>query len=207
MLSIKEQVWRFVLEHAEDGLMRQQDIAADLGISVSTVHNALAVPRRSGAVEVGGRGFEVTDKKKFAIIWAVFRNLYRDVLVDVWSDLPPGKTEGLISRFEGVAFTGPSAFKFEYGYVPSDYDHVLAYAPPQLVDEIVEQSAANISGKFKSRVPRRSRYATRLTLLEPDPRMPDGKVPWAQVYADLWQLPEWWATEFTKRIEAALLDV
>jgi hypothetical protein len=201
VLTVKEQVWRFVLEHAKDGMMQQQEVASLLGVSTSTVHHALTVPRRTGAVEVGKWGFRVADRMKLNVIWAVFRNLWRDVILDVWTDRPPGKTEGLVSPFEGVRFTGPSAFKFAFGYVPSDYDHVLAYVPRELVGEIVERSGANISGEFREKSARRSRHVTRLTLLEPDPRLPPDEVPVSQMYVDLWQLPVWWATEFTKRIE------
>ena len=205
MLTVKEQIWRVVLERAKDGLIEQQEVASLLGVSTSTVHNALIVPRRAGAVAVGGRGFQVVDRMKLNVIWAVFRNLWRDVILDVWTDLPPGKTEGLVSRVEGVRFTGPSAFKFVYGYVPSDYDHVLAYAERDLLKDIVERSGSNVSGTFKNNAPRRARDVTRLTLLEPDPRLPDAEVPFTQVYVDLWQLPVWWATEFTKRIEEMVL--
>ena len=177
-----------------------------LAVSTSTVHDALAVPRRAGAVEVGGRGFQVTDRRKLTVIWAVFRNLWRDVLLDVWVDLPPGKTEGLVSPFDGVRFTGPSAFKFAHGYAPSDYDHVLAYAERDLVDAIVERGGSSISGRFKERAPRRARQVTRLTLLEADPRLPKDHVPPSQVYVDLWQLSAWWATEFTRRIEEMVPD-
>lgn len=204
-MTVKEQIWRVVLEKAKDGLIEQQEIASLLGVSTSTVYNALVVPRRTGAILVGGRGFQVVDRMKLNVIWAVFRNLWRDVILDVWTDLPPGKTEGLVSPIEGVRFTGPSAFKFAFGFVPSDYDHVLAYADKGLAEEVERQARSDISGKVRKNAPRRTRDVTRLTLLEADPRLPRDQVPLSQVYADLWQLPVWWATEFTKRIEEMVL--
>lgn len=201
VLSVKEQVWREILSEPSAAALQQKDIAARMGISISTVHSALTVPRRAGAVRVGGRGFDVVDRMKLTVIWAVFRNLWRDVEIDVWSDLPPGKTEGLVSRFEGVQFTAASAFKYGIGSVPSDYDHVLAYAPRGLLPEIEERCRPHLIRKVRRGLGRHHKEVTRLTLLEPDERLPGGGVPLSQIYVDLWQLPVWWATEFTRRIE------
>lgn len=70
MLTVKEQIWRVMLGKAKDGRIEQQEVTSLLDVSTSTVHNALIVPRRAGAV--GGRGFLVVDRMKLNVIWAVF---------------------------------------------------------------------------------------------------------------------------------------
>lgn len=186
MLATEEQIWREILREPRAEVLQQKVIAERMGVSSSTVHHALVVPRRAGAVQVGGRGFELTDHMKLQVIWAVFRNLWQDTQLDVWSDLPPGKTEGLVSPFPGVRFTAASAFKFEVGSVPSDDDHVLAYVPGAVVSDIEDRCAAHFTRRARRSAVRRQRDVTRLTLLEPDPRLAEDRVPLAQVYVDLW---------------------
>jgi hypothetical protein len=49
-------------------------LAQKYKFSLSTVFNALKIPREAGAVE-GKRGFRVLDIEKFLYLWATFRKI------------------------------------------------------------------------------------------------------------------------------------
>lgn len=188
-MTTKEIVWREILrQRAGRDRWQQKELAARLDLSVATVHAALAVPRRAGALRVGGRGFELADWRKLLLIWAVHRNLGVDTVWQARLDLDPDRVEG--EMLPEAHFTGPSAFKFHYGFVPADYDQVLVYLTPDLVPEVRRRLAGHVD-------PRRGR--TILTVLRPDrfltPVSPE------QIYVDLWQLHPWWAAEFIRAME------
>jgi hypothetical protein len=143
------------------------------------------VPRRAGAVRVGGRGFEIVDWPKLLTIWAVFRHLPRDT---IWT----ARMAGTASDVEGemvpeAAFTGPSAWKFARNLAMADYCHVLVYLPSDRLPDLKARMEPLTS----------KRGPTRLTVLRPDARLL-VPVPPEQVYVDLWQLPDWWAAEFLR---------
>lgn len=58
--------------------LTQKELAEKFGFSLSTVFNALKVPRQSGAIEATGRNFIVRDTEKFLYLWATERNIERD---------------------------------------------------------------------------------------------------------------------------------
>lgn len=190
----KEQIWRWILgRYLEAGETHWQQVmvAQVLNLSPSTVHAALQVPRRSGAIRVGGRGFELVDWRKLLTIWAVYRNLDADTLA-LWSlDLPASEVEGRM--LPEARFSGPSAFKFAYGFVPADYDEVVVYLDRLLLEEL--------KARFQGALRRRG--ATELRVLAPDPHLP-ASVPMAQVYVDLWQMHPWWTAEFLRELEERL---
>ncbi|RDV82332.1 hypothetical protein DXX99_07930 [Ammonifex thiophilus] len=193
-MTAKEQVWRHVLaESRERGRaeFRQKDVAGELGLSVSTVHAALEVPRRAGAVEVWGRGFRLVDWRKLLTVWAVFRNLEKDVVWEARLRYPADRVEG--DMVPQARFSGASAFKFRYGYAPADYDEVLVY--------LEEEHLPELEGRFRVHI--RPAGETLLRVLRPDPRLP-RRVPPEQVYVDLWQSHPWWTAEFLRYLEEEL---
>ncbi len=174
--------------------LEQQVLAAELGVATSTVHAALRIPRRAGAVAVGGRGFRVADRRKLLLIWAVFRNLDQDTLWASWINLPPDRVEALMPP--EARFTGPSAVKLFHDIVPADYDHVLVYLPVDGLPDVKHRLAPHL--------PKRKRGQTRLIVLVPDPRL-GPVVPDEQVYVDLWQMKPWWAADFCRVLEERIL--
>lgn len=188
-MTTKEIVWREILRQRLDrGRWQQKELAARLEVSAATIHAALAVPRRAGALRVGGRGFELADWRKLLLIWAVHRNLGMDTIWQVRLDLAPDRVEG--EMLPEAHFTGPSAFKFRYGFAPADYDQVLVYLEPDLVPALRRRVNDHVD-------PRRGR--TFLTVLRPDRFL--APVSLEQVYVDLWQLHPWWAAEFIRVME------
>lgn len=188
-MTTKEIVWREILrDRHHRHRWQQKELAARLGISAATVHAALAIPRRAGALKIGGRGFELADWRKLLLIWAVHRNLYADAVWQVHLRLEPDRVEG--EMLPEAHFTGPSGFKFRYGYVPADYDQVLVYLASELLPALRR--------RLENALDRR-RGRTLLTVLRPDPFL--APLPPEQIYVDLWQLHPWWAAEFIRAME------
>jgi hypothetical protein len=167
----------------------QKELAAKFSFSLSTVFNALRVPRESGAIEVRGRYFEIRDIEKFLNIWAAFRNIKKDIIYKTHVDGGVRKIEGFVPP--DVIFTAYSAYQKKFGEMPADYDKVYVYS--HNVDEI------------KKRFPPQKGYEN-LIVLKPDKFLKNfGKiVPLPQLYVDLWNLPEWYARDFFNALKKRL---
>lgn len=188
-VTVREVIWRVLLcePHRE---WTQQDLAASLGVSKSTVYAALRVPRRVGAVQVGYRHLRVADWEKLRTIWATFRNLEADTLLTLRLRASVREVEG--DMIPGARFTGPTAAKLALGGAPADYDQVMVYVDPSDLPALQE--------RYAGRVHRRGQ--TVLRAIRPDRWLPP-RVPLVQVYVDLWQLPDWWATDFLRYVGPA----
>lgn len=190
----KEQVWREILHQcfAEGNLVfTQKDLAGKLKVSLSTVNNALRLPRTSGAVAVTGRNFQVKDREKFLLLWASHRNLAREQIYATYAAGGVPATEGLVPP--GAIFAAFSALVKKYKTAPADYDAVYIYADTNLLPEI------------KKRFPLR-KGAENLFVLRADPLLKHyGEItPDVQTFADLWNLPQWYAKDFLKDLKAKL---
>jgi len=67
----KEIIWREILNQAIENKkldFTQKELAAKFNFSLSTVFNALKIPRIQGAIRVTGRNFEIIDIEKFLYI-------------------------------------------------------------------------------------------------------------------------------------------
>lgn len=194
-MTCKEQVWRAILvgrRVAGRVEWRQKELADALGISVSTVHNGLRVPRRAGAIRVHSRGLVLVDWRKLLLIWAVFRDLAKDRLWSARVRLPADRVEG--EMIPEARFTGPSGFKFLYGFAPADYDQVVVYVGREHLDGLRERFARYIDPRGGQTV---------LAALAPDALLA-AEVPPEQLYVDLWQMHPWWTGEFIRALEERL---
>lgn len=163
----------------------QKGLAHHVRCSVSTVFHALEVPRSIGAIRVSGRNFTVTNAEKFLTYWATRRRLDREILYQTHSPGTAVEREGLM--VSEVIFAAYSAYRFLYHNTPTDYDMVYVYAP----------SAEPVKARF----PQRSGLPN-VVVLRADPSLPSyGPVtPPAQLFVDLWNLPEWYAHDFQKAL-------
>lgn len=185
-MTKKEIIWREILFQAMEKRtlnFTQKALAVKYGFSLSTVFNALKAPRAISAVK-GRRGFAVTDIEKFLHLWATHRRLTKDVMYQthvpksvrtIENELPPRTIFGAFSAVR----------KKYHGPPPADYDKVYVYLPPGQLAEL------------KKRFPPRKGYQN-LIVLKADPWLaqfghfpPDG-----QTFADLWNLPNWYAKDF-----------
>src|SRR3989338_9902278 len=96
-----ELVYSYVLEQALDKRRKkitQSEIAAALGISLSTVNLAISHLRKMNAVRVKLRSFDVVDAKKILYYWASIRNVEKDVVYAARADATVAEIEKKIGR-------------------------------------------------------------------------------------------------------------
>ena len=185
----KEIIWREILYQTlekKHNNFTQKELAQKFNFSLSTVFNALKIPRLSGAIEVKGRFFRIIDKHKFLNIWATHRNLEKDVIYQTRVDLPVQKIEG---QLPNVAFpTAYSAYRLKFNDSPADYDKVYVY-----IDNLEE---------IQKRFPIKKGNAN-LIVLRADNFLLNYKPfpPLAQIYVDLWNLGEWYARDFIEGLK------
>ena len=190
-MTKKEALWREILQRAIDEKkleFTQKELAKEFGFSLSTVFNALKIPRQSGAVEVTGRNFIVRDAEKFLYLWATRRNVKKDIIYQTSVSAEPQEIEGRMPP-EAV-FAGYSAYVRKYGDAPADYDKVYIYSDPKSLAEI------------KKRFPQRKGYLN-LFVLKSDPNLEKfGKVtPDTQTFVDIWNLSDWYAKDFLSSLK------
>lgn len=182
----KELIWREILHKTfSEGVLvfTQKELAAKLKVSLSTVNNALATPRKAGAIEVTGRNFRVTDKEKFLLLWASHRHLGKEVIYQTRLDLPVAEIEGQAPP--GIIFGAYSAYVRQYQDRPADYDTVYLYADTKLLSEI------------KKRFPPTKGFANLIVLKADTDLKKYGEItPAIQTFVDLWNLPHWYAKDF-----------
>jgi hypothetical protein len=193
-MTKKEILWREILFQAiENKKIKfiQKDLAKKFGFSLSTVFNALRIPRSLGAIEVKSRGFFIRDKEKFLYLWATFRNLKKDIIYKTQSNFSVFKIEANMPP--KIIYGAFSAFLKKFNEAPADYDKVYVYADKKDLREI------------KKRFPFQKGYEN-LIVLEKDPYLPKyGKIiSSVQIFVDLWNLSEWYAKDFLNNLKEKL---
>jgi DNA-binding CsgD family transcriptional regulator len=185
----KEVVYRMILA----GAATQLAISKQLHISLSTVNNALKPLQEIGAVETRHR-IRIMDKEKVLVHWANVRNLARDVVYRTRVDMAVTDIEKQMP--DGVVFTGYSAYRLRYGEAPADYSTVMVYADDAVLAEI------------KRRFPQK-KGPPNIMVLKPDQYLKResrrGLVPDAQIFVDLWNMPDWHAKEYIKALKERIL--
>ncbi len=185
-MSKKEIIWREILYQTiinKNTEFTQKDIANKFGFSLSTIFNALKVPRESGAVEVSGRSFKVSDSEKFLNIWATFRNFKKEIIYKTNVLEGVREIEGFIPP--DAIFGVYTAYVLKYKDAPADYDKVYVYIAREKISEI------------KERFPEKKGYEN-LFVLEKDKYFTNygNEITDVQLYADLWNLSDWYAKDF-----------
>jgi transposase len=174
-----------IIASTEGQRMTQLELSKRLGVSLSTVNNAIAPLVRQGAIEAKRTGLSVLDMKKLVIYLASVRNLQSDVVFTTRVDMKVSEIEK--SMPEGVVYAAFSAYRFLYGDTPADYSEVYVYADEKVLEEL------------KSRFPARE-GPPNLYVLQMDSRLPklskNAIAPPIQIFIDLWNLREWYAKEF-----------
>lgn len=195
-MTKKEAIWRDLLVQTREKrrtVFTQKELAEDFGFSLSTVFNALEVPRRSYIIEVSGKGFRLESYQKLLYLWASERSFARSVLYQAHLELGTKKIEALLPAF--VQFGLYSAYAFIYQTAPADYDHVYIYTDPESIEEVLERLPRPY---FKSKSPN-------FFILKTDPWIVRyKKVPLEQIFVDIWNAPEWYAKDFLTALEKKL---
>lgn len=188
-MTKKEIIWREILFQAiekKEKRFTQKNLAKQLGCSLSTVFNALKIPRQTGTVDVRGRFFILIDFEKLLTIWATQRNLEKEIIYKTYVDLPPLKIEGEMPK--SVIYTAYSGYRLKFKEAPADYDKVYVYA-------------RNLS-QIKKRFPFKKGRENLIVLKRDDFLSKYGEIPpIAQIYVDLWNLKEWYARDFLEALK------
>lgn len=190
-MSKKEIIWREILYQAAENKkieFTQKELAEKFGFSLSTVFNALKIPRQSGAIKVSGRNFKIIDLEKFLYLWATQRNFGKEIVYKTNFSGSAREAEGLMP--DGAIFTCHNAYAKKYGDAPADYDKVYVYADKKAEQEI------------KKRFPARKGYENLIVLKSDSELEKFGNIaPDIQVFVDLWNLSDWYAKEFLSALK------
>jgi len=189
-MTKKEIIWREILFQAIENKkieFTQKGLAQKYGFSLSTVFNALKIPRSTGAVE-GKRGFKIRDIEKFLFLWATFRKIKKDILYETSLKKGVFDIEGEMPPL--VIFGAYSSYLKKYKEAPADYDKVYIYVEEEKINEV------------KKRFPSQKGYQN-LIVLKADPWLKNfGQItPDCQTFVDLWNLPEWYAKDFLNALK------
>jgi len=183
-----EEVYRELLHQAEKGktTMTQKAISDELGLSLSNVHNALEPLRRMGAIEVKKMCFKIINPKKILYHWASIRNLKKDIAYSTRCEKRVVEIEKLMP--DSAIFTAYSGYRLRYKDAPADYSEVYVYC--------------NDIEEIKRRFPE-SKNTPNIFALKKDKNIDKyGKIATnANIFVDLWNLPEWYAQDFLKAME------
>ena len=195
-MTKKEIIWREILVQASEqkkNLFTQKELAGVLGVSLSTVFNALKIPRQAHMIDVSGRNFRLDSYHKLLLLWASHRVLQKDMLYTTRVDIASKAIEALFPPSAQFGFY--SAFAFSYQETPADYDHVYVYGDSLMLPEIRNRFSI---GDEKSKNPN-------VFLLKKDSRIAQlGHMPPEQIFVDIWNAPEWYAKDFLKSLEDKL---
>lgn len=193
-MTKKEIIWREILFQVIENKkfeFTQKELAQKYGFSLSTVFNALKIPREANIIE-GKRGFRIQDVEKFLYLWATFRKIKKDIIYQTVVKKRVFEIEGEMPP--NVIFAAYSAFLKKYKQAPADYDKVYVYVEEKNLEEI------------KNRFPPQKGYQN-LIVIKADPWLKNfGKLtPDCQTFVDLWNLPEWYAKDFLNALKEKIL--
>ncbi|MEK7494993.1 MAG: hypothetical protein AAB569_03995 [Patescibacteria group bacterium] len=190
MLKI-EYIWRELLDRVIE--KRNPDftiieLAKKYSLSTSVVNHALIPLRNLNIVKINKTSSKVVDWERLLFFWATRRNLKKDIIYSTFSPLLVYDREGLMpSDVIPTVFTG---FRHLLKKTPADYDHIYFYS--------------NKIEKIIKRFPK-SKRPPNIFILKPDSYLiKSKKLGLAQLFVDLWNLPEWYAKDFQ---EAVLLEI
>jgi len=197
----KEIIWREILIQARTNKKRiftQKELAQKFGFSLSTVFNALKIPRENGSIKVNSRFFTLENYKKLLYLWANERSLKREIVYSARLDSDILNLEKEMPS--NVIFGLYSAYKFIYKDAPADYDHLYVYSDAKDLKELQKRL---LTSSVLSKTPR---LASNFFILESDLWLKgySESMPLEQIFVDIWNSQEWYAKDFLKALEQKL---
>ncbi|MDO8740917.1 MAG: winged helix-turn-helix transcriptional regulator [Candidatus Woesearchaeota archaeon] len=181
----REVLYQFI--EKKNKTLTQSELAKTLKISLSTVNLALKPLVKMNSVKVNQRNFDVIDAKKILYYWASTRNIEKDAIYKTRVEKPVRKIESEMP--DTAVYAAYSAYRMKFGDVPADYSEVYVYGD----EEIEKRFPKNINNpnlfvlKKDSAIDKYGKSSTT-----------------AQLFADLWNLREWYAKDFLKALEKRL---
>ena len=190
MLKI-EYIWRDLLDLVIERRASEftiTELSKKYALSTSVVNHALIPLRGLNIVKINKTSSRVVDWERLLFFWATRRNLKKEIVYSTFANLPVYDREGLMPP--EVIPTAYTAFRIKFNRIPADYDHVYFYS--NHVDKIAKRFPAN-------------KRPPNIFILKPDPYLTKtNKVGLSQLFADIWNLPEWYAKDFQ---EAVILEI
>lgn len=187
MLKI-EYVWREILYRGielKNADFTITELANKFKLSTSVVSHALLPLRELGMVRIGKIKSSLIDAERLLFFWATRRNLKKEIIYQTHSVDNVFEREALMPK--NVYPTAYSACRLFYDLDPSDYNNIYFYAENE--------------GEIKERFPPKENEFPNIFVLKSDFFLNTYKViPKAQVFVDLWNLPEWYAKEFSDKL-------
>lgn len=187
MLKI-EYVWREILYQGielKNPGFTITELSNKFKLSTSMVSHALLPLRELGMVKIGKVKSSLIDAERLLFFWATRRNLNKEIIFRTQTSIPVFEREALMPK--DVFPTAYSACRLYFDLVPSDYENIYFYAD-------------NIN-YVEKRFPQSSKKFPNIFILKADSYLKIYKtVPKAQIFADLWNLPEWYAKEFADKL-------
>lgn len=187
-----ETIWHHILYEAlthKTFKFTQQELALRFSYSLSTVHHALVVPTRIGAIRKESKFFVLEHFMKLLLYWASVRNLKRSIIYQAYSPLSVNEREG---QMPGAAiYACYSAARQILGEPPADYEAVYIYDTAGAIAEI------------ERRFPRGKAQRPNLFVLAGGPalRRYGAVTTIPQTYVDIWNLSDWYSADFTRTLE------
>lgn len=164
----------------------QAELARTLDISTSTVNRTVKKLENMGAVEINPRSLKVIDREKILMYLASMRNPHKDIIYETRAEM--NVTEIEKSMPGEIQFTAYTAYKFRYEDVPADYSEVYVYGDDEGAREV------------KERFPKKQ-GPSNLFLLKKE-----TEVTPSLIFADLWNLKEWYSKEFVGGLRDRILE-
>jgi len=172
----------------------QLELSKEMNLSLSVINSAVKKLEEIGAVKILNRSFKLIDLKKALYFLASIRNLFKDIIFKIRIETSVREIEKIMPA--GVIFTGYSGFKFKYNYVPADYSEVYVYANEFELNEIKRR----ITKYFKTKTQNPNFFVIKKNILiEKYKRIPD-----IFLFVDIWNMKEWYASDFIKELENKL---
>ena len=186
MLKI-EYVWRELLNRVIEKRNPEftiTELAKKYSLSTGVVNHALIPLRSLSIVKINKTSSKIVDWERLLFFWATRRSLKKDIVYSTFSPLPVNDREGLMPS--DVIPTGFTSFRYLLNKIPADYDHIYFYS--NKIEKIIKRF-------LKSKRP------PNIFIIKPDPYLlKSKKLGLAQLFVDLWNLPEWYAKDFQEEI-------
>jgi len=193
-----EQVFREILYRAiekENRSLTQLGLSKKMGFSLSTINLALKKLEKMNAVKIGKMNFKIIDLKKILYYWASIRDIEKDIIYQARIELPVREIERAMPN---IIYATYSAYKLKFKDVPADYSEVYIYAD--------EKNLKKIKKRFSKFSKKENQKNPNLFILKLDENMKKysqtGTI--AMIFVDLWNLRQWYASDFLKALEKKL---
>ncbi|MBN1377286.1 winged helix-turn-helix domain-containing protein [Candidatus Woesearchaeota archaeon] len=159
----------------------------ELNISIGMVNKIINKLEKIGIIRLKQRSFEIIDIAKLINYLCVKRELNKDIFESFYVDLPVKKIEN--SMPNNITYTAYSAYRLSFDESPADYSEIYVY------------SSESLKKRFSKHI--KNINKNNVFVLKKNFEM-EKIAPVSLIYADLWNLKEWYAKEFLSSLRKRL---